>query len=549
MLPTWILLLAMPSLGACPTWSNARAMREMAALRTQIAAWDAAYHRDGVSPIEDGLYDQATARFATWTECFPTAAPPPADPLRAARGGVAHPVAQTGLAKLPDAQAVATWIASRDRTDLWVQPKVDGIAVTLRYEDGALKQAVSRGDGEQGENWTARLRTIAAIPPRLPTGFGNVVLQGELYWRLDAHVQSKHGSVGARSKVAGALARDHLDDATARRIGFFAWEWPDGPLGMRDRLAGLVAMGFSDAAAYSVPIDGIDGARQWRDTWFHAALPFAADGIVLRQGARPEGTQWRAKPPAWAVAWKFAPAAALASVSAVEFTVGRSGRVTPVLQLEPLRIDDREVRRVSLGSVARWRTLDIRPGDQVSVSLAGLTIPRFDAVVVRAQERAVVSAPDPREHGALTCWQPFHGCSTQFLARLAWMAGPQGLALRGVGTQTWKALLGAGRIDGLLDWLDLDEQTLREAGLTPLRATAVARAFQSARSAGFARWLRALGAPAGALADDWASFCESARARNAGQDSAAQRTHRAFCEDRDVGALVARLRKAGVDGF
>src|SRR5690606_39659072 len=120
--------------------------------------------------------------------------------------------------------------------------------------------------------------------------------------------------------------------------------------------------------AFSHRIADAGEARHWREHWFRSALPFATDGVVLRQAARPHGQHWQARPPSWAAAWKYPARQALAEVRAVEFRVGRSGRITPLLHLEPTRLDDRTLRTVSVGSLARWEALDIRPGDQVAVA-------------------------------------------------------------------------------------------------------------------------------------------------------------------------------------
>jgi DNA ligase (NAD+) len=515
------------AISACPSWSSARAERELAALELQLADWSAAYHRDGVSPVDDTLYDQALARSEQWRACFPAQAPPRSDPLRAAGGAARHPWPQTGLVKLPDADAVESWMRARDAADLWVQPKIDGVAVTLLYVDRRMQLAVSRGDGEQGEDWTEKLRAIPAVPSRLPPAApARVVLQGELYWQLPGHVQSEHGSAGARSKVAGAMARNTLDAASASRIGLFVWEWPDGPATMRERLDGLRALGFADPAAYSVRVADIDDVSNWRDDWFRAALPFAADGIVVRQGTRPDGSHWRAKPPAWAAAWKYAPAQALAEVTAVDFPVGRSGRITPVLQLDPVQLDDRWIRRVGLGSYKRWQALDVRPGDQVAITLAGLAIPRFDRVVWRTQQRAEVTLPARDDFDASTCWHPSAGCERQFLSRLEWLGGKHGLDLAGIGAGTWQSLVEAGLIDDLLDWIDLDgTQWARAAGMNALRAGAMRETLAQARRRSHAVWLRALGAPTSARAEA------------------------EFMRQPEVAALIARLHVAGVDGF
>jgi DNA ligase (NAD+) len=527
LLATGMSVFAVLAVSACPSWTSAQAERELAALDHQLADWSAAYHRDGISPVEDTLYDQAVARSEQWRECFPAQAPPHSDPLRAARGSVRNPWPQTGLVKLPDAGAVEAWMQTRDTADLWVQPKIDGVAVTLLYVDRRLRLAVSRGDGEQGQDWTGKARAIPAIPSLLPPSApARVVLQGELYWRLPGHVQSAQGSAGARSKVAGALARKTLDAASAQRIGLFVWEWPDGPATMRERLDGLGALGFSDPARYSVPVADSGDVGNWRDDWFRAALPFAADGIVVRQGTRPDGSHWQAKPPAWAVAWKYEPSQALAEVTAVDFSIGRSGRITPVLQLEPVQLDDRLIRRVSLGSYKRWQALDVRPGDQVAITLAGLAIPRFDRVVWRARQRAEIALPTQHNDDASSCWHPSAGCERQFLARLERLGDPKGLGLAGADAATWQRLIDAGLVDDLLDWMDLDRTLLISAGgIDDVRAGILQQTFAQARGRPRSAWLRALGAPTSARAEA------------------------AFIRQAEVAALITRLHAADIDGF
>ncbi len=107
-------------------------------------------------------------------------------------GEVGHPVAHTGVRKLADQSDVARWM--RDKTDLWVQPKVDGVAVTLVYRHGRLAQAISRGDGRSGEEWTARVRQIPAVPKVTEGELANSVLQGELFLQRDGHVQKQMGN-------------------------------------------------------------------------------------------------------------------------------------------------------------------------------------------------------------------------------------------------------------------------------------------------------------------------------------------------------------------
>ncbi|MCL7941629.1 NAD-dependent DNA ligase LigB [Halomonas sp. ATCH28] len=552
----WLLALSLlfPSPAvACPDWTGERAERELAALSERLAGWDDAYYRRGESPVSDGVYDQARERLAAWRRCYPGVGEGTAPDDSRPAGPVRHPVVQTGLAKLEGEAAVRRWLSRRD--DVWMQPKVDGVAVTLAYARGRLARAVSRGDGLHGQDWTVAARRIPAIPVRLPEAI-DATLQGELHLRLAEHVQAETGTAGARSEVAGLLAREALEADAARRIGFFVWDWPDGPATMEERLERLEHLGFDEAVALTRPVATLAEVALWRERWYRGPLPFATDGVVLRQGRRPPGREWRAEPPGWAAAWKHPPREALAEVRGVAFRIGRTGRITPLLHLHPVELEGRTIRRVGLGSLARWQALDIRPGDQVVVALAGLTIPRLESVAWRAAERPAVEAPDPAAYHALSCFHPLPGCEAQFLERLTWLGGSQGLDLPGVGPGTWRSLVEAGLVTGLLDWLALDERALRRAhGIGEVRAGALMAAFETTRTAAFPRWLQALGAPPGveaALPADWATLSghghrDWAALPGVGADRAAALVD--FFAHPEVRVLARRLGEAGIDGF
>lgn len=544
--------LALPLHAACPDWSLERAANELHTLSQHLATWDRAYHRHGQSPVDDEVYDQARARLAQWRNCFPGPAGKMPHPLAEAAGELRHPVPQTGLDKLDDA-ALQRWMRHRD--DIWLQPKVDGVAVTLVYHHGRLQQVISRGDGLRGQDWTTQAAALPAVPERLPRTL-DAVLQGELYWRLDAHVQAVAGSVGARARVAGAMARSQLSADTAARIGLFVWDWPDGPSGMDERLAGLDALGFTDTRRLTRAVGDFSTAERLRLHWYRSPLPFASDGVVLRQGRRPAGERWQAVPPHWAVAWKYPLRTALAEVRRVHFSIGRTGRITPVLELQPVTLDERRIGRVSLGSLERWRQLDVLPGDQVAITLAGHAIPRLEQVVWRSPERHPPQVPDPAQYHALSCWTPEPHCRAQFLARLAWLGSDEGIELPGVGPGTWEALLEAGLLPDLLAWIALDEHRLAGvAGIGPTRARQLAERFARARRQPLARWTRALGAPAALeprAGDHWqtlASRDEPAWRRIPGIGPVRARQLRAFFTHPPVQRLARRLAEAGVAGF
>ena len=553
---TCLLLMLFPIVAwaqGCPDWQADKARDEITALQRQIDLWDDSYHRLGQSLVSDELYDQARMRLEQWRACFAQAPSPAQNPLVSSRGTVAHPVPHTGLEKLVNDRAVADWIGTR--SDLWIQPKVDGVAVSLVYRGGRLAQVISRGDGLFGHDWTDSARKIPGLVQQLPEAI-DLLLQGELYWRLDAHIQGETGGMNARSKISGLMNRQHLNDADAAGIGLFVWAWPQGPADLKQQLDTLAHWGFTDSRRYSQPIDTFEQARHWRAFWHGHPLPFATDGVVLHQSQRAPAERWQASTPYWAVAWKYPVITALAHVRQVQFKIGRTGRITPVLELHPVMLDDRQIKRVSIGSLKRWQQLDIRPGDQVSISLAGQVIPRLDQVILRSYPRVDVAAPVAGDFHHLSCLRLAPACEEQLLARLTWLSGKQGLDLPHIGRETWNSLIQAGQISGLVDWLNLDETELATIdGFGDRSTTRLLASLQTARQRPFAQWLMALGVPPTArnnLVGGWHAL--AARDTQAWQAEAGIGPGRAaqlsaFFRDPQVVAMSETLRAAGIDGF
>lgn len=481
-----------PRAETCPAWRTERLQREITTLKNQLGRWDVAYYQQGSSLIEDEVYDSLREKLRLWQRCAgepSTEEPAPLLP----EGKVPHPVAHTGLRKLPDPAAVAQWL--KGRRDLWVQPKVDGVAITLVYRDGKLTSAISRGNGLKGEDWLERVQAIPAVPASIEGAPQTLILQGELFLLMNDHQQKVSGGLNARAKVAGALMKSK-PSPVLQQLGLFVWAWPNGPQDMASRLRQLAAMGFPLALAYSQPVKSLAEVQQWRERWHQSALPFVTDGVVIHQARSPQGRYWQAKPGDWAVAWKYPPAQQVARVNGIDFNIGRTGKIAVVLRLEPVRMDDKWVTRVNLGSLTRWQQSAIVPGDQVAISLMGHGIPHLNNVVWRGTDRSLPSAPSAERYHPLSCfsWRP--DCRQQFLARLVWLSGPQGLSLRGVSESTWQALIDQGLVRHLLDWLVLTpEQLMPAPGIGEKRGQSIHRQFQLARQQPFARWLVALGAP------------------------------------------------------
>ncbi|WP_445620519.1 NAD-dependent DNA ligase LigB [Kushneria sp. Sum13] len=484
----WLAMPAMATSGPCPAPEAIEGRIESLAAR--VARWDEAYYQRGERLVTDGVHDQAQARLAHWRLCL--GQPLPAVVLSG--GEQRHIVAQTGLNKLPDQTAVDHWLKALPPGPLWVQPKVDGVAVTLVYDKGQLMGATSRGNGLSGQDWLAGVTGIDAIPEQLDgPSPEQVVIQGELYLKRPEHVQGRDGSAGARADIAGLMQRHDLSAQARDRIGFFAWALPDGPETLAARNRQLVDWGFMDPQRWSHRVSTIEDVAHWRQYWYRHALPFASDGVVIKRDVQPPGRVWRDTPPAQSVAWKYPVADTLAEVRDVEFRIGRTGRITPVLELEPVTLDDRTIRHVSAGSFALWQKADIRPGDQVRISLAGLTIPRLDEVVIRNDQRVALEVPDPKAFNALSCLTLTPGCRAQFLARLTYLSSRDGLDMHGIGEGTWKRLIDAEMITSLLDWRDLPRATLRSlSGVGDIRATQWRAAFDQAGQKSLQQWLVAL---------------------------------------------------------
>ncbi len=398
----------------CPAWSPARAQEEISRLQQQIKQWDDDYWKEGKSEVEDGVYDQLSARLTQWQRCFGSE---PRDVMMPPlNGAVMHPVAHTGVRKMVDKNALSLWM--RERSDLWVQPKVDGVAVTLVYRDGKLNKAISRGNGLKGEDWTQKVSLISAVPQTVSGPLANSTLQGK-YFSSARGISNNKWGINARAKVAGLMMRQD-DSDTLNSLGVFVWAWPDGPQLMSDRLKELATAGFTLTQTYTRAVKNADEVARVRNEWWKAELPFVTDGVVVRAAKEPESRHWLPGQAEWLVAWKYQPVAQVAEVKAIQFAVGKSGKISVVASLAPVMLDDKKVQRVNIGSVRRWQEWDIAPGDQILVSLAGQGIPRIDDVVWRGAERTKPTPPENR-FNSLTCYFASDVCQEQFISRLVWL--------------------------------------------------------------------------------------------------------------------------------
>lgn len=474
----------------CPAWSPARAQEEISRLQQQIKQWDDDYWKEGKSEVEDGVYDQLSARLTQWQRCFGSE---PRDVMMPPlNGAVMHPVAHTGVRKMVDKNALSLWM--RERSDLWVQPKVDGVAVTLVYRDGKLNKAISRGNGLKGEDWTQKVSLISAVPQTVSGPLANSTLQGEIFLQREGHIQQQMGGINARAKVAGLMMRQD-DSDTLNSLGVFVWAWPDGPQLMSDRLKELATAGFTLTQTYTRAVKNADEVARVRNEWWKAELPFVTDGVVVRAAKEPESRHWLPGQAEWLVAWKYQPVAQVAEVKAIQFAVGKSGKISVVASLAPVMLDDKKVQRVNIGSVRRWQEWDIASGDQILVSLAGQGIPRIDDVVWRGAERTKPTPPENR-FNSLTCYFASDVCQEQFISRLVWLGAKQVLGLDGIGEAGWRALHQTHRFEHIFSWLLLTPEQLQNTpGIAKSKSAQLWHQFNLARKQPFTRWVMAMGIP------------------------------------------------------
>lgn len=497
-------LFASAAIAGCPNWTPARADSEITALETQLIKWDDAYYRQGVSQVTDAEYDALQNKLQQWQRCFHPASDR-REPLLMTDGKVLHPVAHVGVKKMPRKEDVARWMEGK--RDLWVQPKVDGVAVTLVYREGKLTRMISRGDGIKGQDWTASARTISAIPQSIPLSSGQQVFQGELYLLMNGHQQAADGGKNARSVVAGALMAKTPGDIL-QKTGLFVWAWPDGPKNLEQQLSGLRTAGFPDVGVWTRRVEDIDEVEGWRERWFRQPLPFATDGVVIHSTPSQQGRSWMPDSGDWAVAWKYPPPQVSGEVRSVAFSVGRTGKINVVLNLQPVQLDDKRVSRVNVGSVARWQQLDVIAGDQVSISLAGQGIPRLNEVLWRVGQREYPQPPDAAHFSALSCFHLTAECRQQFLARLEWLSRKSVLNLAGMGRESWQQIIQSGKLTHLFSWMRLSPEQLNAIpGIGEARAKLFWQQFRLSRQLPFKRWVRALGVPVpsgalNSLADD-----------------------------------------------
>ena len=295
--------------------------------------------------------------------------------------------------------------------------KFDGLAMSLRYEQGVLVQAATRGDGEYGEDVTHNIRTIGQIPLHLPAGVPGVLeVRGEVYMRRDDFAalnqrqlkkiaegfKGEKTFVNPRNAAAGAVRQLDSNIAAQRPLSFFAYglgemgQWPENLKPFQTHfeiLQTLKHWGFP-VAAQTRCVSGVDGLVQFHDQVAaeRDSLPYDIDGVVYKVNDVALQLQlgFVTREPRWAVAHKFPAQEELTVVLDIDVQVGRTGKLTPVAKLAPVFVGGVTVTNATLHNEDEARRKDVRTGDTVIVRRAGDVIPEVVSVVL---DRRVPDAP------------------------------------------------------------------------------------------------------------------------------------------------------------
>ena len=419
------------SAAALPATERAAA-DELATLAAAIAHHNRLYHTDDAPEISDADYDALVRRNAAIEAAFPALIRPdsPAAQVGAAPAThlakVAHARPMLSLDNAFADEEVAEFVRRLRRflslnedepVALTAEPKIDGLSCALRYEDRRLVRALTRGDGQVGEDVTANVATIADIPRTLPAGAPDLFeVRGEVYMEkaafaaLNARLLAEAEAAGdatkarqfanPRNAAAGSLRQKDATVTASRPLGFLAHGWGEASAvpgaTQVEVVTAIVGWGFPVATQFAAAAT-LDAAlahyRAIEAT--RADLPFDIDGVVYKV----DRLDWQARlgvvgrAPRWALAHKFPAERAETTLNDIEIQVGRTGKLTPVAKLAPVTVGGVVVRNATLHNADEVARLGVRPGDRVVLQRAGDVIPQIVENLTRDENRAPWSFP------------------------------------------------------------------------------------------------------------------------------------------------------------
>ncbi len=407
-------------------------------------------------------------------------------------------------------------------TEYVCELKFDGTAISLTYENGRLLRAVTRGDGVEGDDVTANIRTIRSVPLRLrgdgwPAYFeirGEVLMPYASFDKINAEREAAGESLFANPRNAAAGTLKQQQSAVVARRGLdctlYQLSGDDLPFSTHwESLLKAREWGFkvSEHGRVCRTVAEVDAfIARWDEA--RRDLPFPTDGVVIKVNDFAERRRigFTAKAPRWAVAYKFKAEQALTRLVSVDFQVGRTGAVTPVANLEPVRLAGTTVRRATLHNAEQMALLDIRPDDMVYVEKSGEIIPKITGVELSqrpADSRPFVYAtvcpecgtPLVRYEGEAKHYCPNQsGCRPQIIGRIIHFIRRKAMDIDGLGEETVELLYENSLLHDISDLYDLKaEQLAPLPRLGEKSADNIVRSIAASREVPFHRVLFGLG--------------------------------------------------------
>ena len=446
---------------------------------------------------------------------------------------VPHPAPILSLANAFDEDDLRAWeerslklLSSGTRLAYVLEPKLDGLAIVITYEDGILTRAATRGNGELGDDVTANVKTIRSVPLRIPVDpeLGaappRLVVRGEILFHKDdfmalnreQEAQGLPAYINARNTASGSLKQKDSRETAKRKLTAYIYSIVDSRgLDLQsewETVAYLRKMGFNiitDTQHYSALSKVIQKLPRWEEK--RHRLPFEIDGLVLKIDdlslARELGIV--GKDPRGAIAFKFPSEEATTKLLDVTINIGRTGKVTPTAQLEPIFIGGVTVSNASLHNYAQIASLDIRQGDQVTVKRSGDVIPYVIGPVTAARSGAETAILPPEtcpfcetslvQPGDAVDWFcPNPKCPEQVMRTLEFFVSRGAMDIEGMGPQTIQTLIMERLIADEADLFYLQPEPLLELeGFGPKKVEGLLHSIQTAKSRSFVQVLTSLG--------------------------------------------------------
>jgi DNA ligase (NAD+) len=447
---------------------------------------------------------------------------------------VRHPQVMLSLANARNQEELEAWVLRSERylarqgvelgdVRFVTEPKIDGLAVSLVYEDGRFVRGATRGNGEIGEDVTQNLRTIKAIPLRVEGAPRLLEVRGEVYLPLAAFARLNEQRAAAgeptyanpRNTAAGSIRQLDPQLAASRPLSIWCYgvgaveglefdthhEWLDW---LRDH-------GFRvsrDVGVHDTVEEVVAACRAWEER--RDRLDYEIDGVVVKVDdldlQRQLGVVGRE--PRGAIAWKFAPTTATTTLKEVSWNVGRTGHMVPFAVLEPVQVSGVTVKMATLHNEEDLRRKDVRAGDEVIVMRAGDVIPQVvspTAKAQRAKDRGPVPQPPPEcpmcgtptvkpEGGVWTICPNRTGCPGQVFQAVKHFVGA--IDIDGLGEENVRRFLSEGLIESFADLYELTVERLVELdGFGEVSATNLVRSIEASKRQPFHLVLYALGIP------------------------------------------------------